>query len=245
MDSNACQRALIQDALIYPDAIYDIDWHCFESGKRVLRPLTQIDLSEAVATVKSGGVIAFPTDTFYALGVDAMNELAIRKAFEIKRRPATTPMPVLISEISQAETFTSGFNTASHALAERFWPGALTIVVDAKDDVPDVLMGGLGTVGLRMPDHDLARVLITEAGCGITGTSANVSGESPSKDWRVVDESMGIELDAIVIGECGAELSVSTVVQVVDGSISILREGPISADEIQATLAEISYEFGP
>ena len=217
----------------------------FESRKWVLRHLAQIDLSEAVNAVKSGGVIAFPTDTFYALGVDAMNELAIRKAFEIKRRPATTPMPVLISEISQAETFTSSFNAASHALAERFWPGALTIVVEANDDLPDVLTGGLGTVGLRMPDHDLARRLMTEAGCGITGTSANVSGEPPSKDWRVVDESIGIELDAFVIGECGDELAASTVVQVVDGSVQILREGPISADEIEATLAEIGYEFGP
>ena len=213
--------------------------------KRVLRPLAQIDLSEAVDAVKSGGVIAFPTDTFYALGVDAMNELAIRKAFEIKRRPANTPMPVLISEISQAEVFTSGFNAASHALAERFWPGALTIVVEANDDLPDVLTGGLDTVGLRMPDHDLACRLMTEAGCGITGTSANVSGEPPAKDWRVVDEAIGIELDAIVIGECGNESAASTVVQVVDSSVRILREGPISADEIGATLAEISYEFGP
>lgn len=205
--------------------------------KRVLLPLTQIDLSEAVDAVKSGGVIAFPTDTFYALGVDAMNELAIRKAFEIKRRPATTPMPVLISEISQAERFTSGLDAASYALADRFWPGALTIVVEANEDVPEVLMGGLGTVGLRMPDHDLARRLMTETGCGITGTSANISGEPPSKDWRVVDEAMGVELDAIVIGECGSESAASTVVQVVNGAVQILREGPISMDDIETALA--------
>ena len=80
-------------------------------------------------------------------------------------------------------------------------------MVEANEEVPEVLMGGFGTVGLRMPDHDLARRLITEAECGITGTSANVSGEPPSKDWRVVDESIGIELDAFVIGECGDESS--------------------------------------
>ena len=205
--------------------------------KRVLRPLTQIDLSEAVDAVKSGGVIAFPTDTFYALGVDAMNESAIRKAFEIKRRPATTPMPVLISEISQAERFTPNFDAASHALAERFWPGALTIVVDAKEDVPEVLMGGFGTVGLRMPDHDVARQLMTEAGCGVTGTSANISGEPPSKDWRIVDEAIGTELNAIVVGGCGDESAASTVVRVVDGAVQILREGPISSDDINAVLA--------
>ena len=83
----------------------------FERRKRVLRHLAQIDLSEAVDAVKSGGVIAFPTDTFYALGVDAMNELAIRKAFEIKRRPATTPMPVLISEIFASRNVHLGAST--------------------------------------------------------------------------------------------------------------------------------------
>ena len=205
--------------------------------KRDFPALEQIEFNAAVEAVKSGGVIAFPTDTFYALGVNAMNESAIRRAFRVKQRPATTPMPVLISDISQAEVFTSGFNAASHALAERFWPGALTIVVEANDDVPEVLMGGLGTVGLRMPNHNLARQLISEAKCGVTGTSANISGEPPSKDWRVVDESMGIALDAIVIGECGEESAASTVVQVVDGSVRILRQGPISADEIQAALA--------
>lgn len=198
--------------------------------------MENIDLSEAVDAVNSGGVIAFPTDTFYALGVDATNESAIRKAFEVKRRPADTPMPVLISETSQAAQFTDDFGVVSNALADRFWPGALTIVVEAKDSVPDVLMGGFGTVGLRMPDHDLARLLITLAGCGITGTSANISGQPPSKDWRSITESMGDDLDAIVVGECGSASSASTVVQITDDSVKILRQGPISMDEIDIVL---------
>ena len=209
----------------------------FDSRKRVLRSLEKIDFSEAVDAVRSGGVIAFPTDTFYALGVDAMNDAAIRRAFEAKRRPATTPMPVLISDPSQADTFTSAFDAESHALAGRFWPGALTIVVEARDEVPDVLMGGFGTVGLRVPDHELARCLIAEAGCGITGTSANISGEPPSKDWRGVQQSMGDALDAIVVGECGTASSASTVVRIVDGSVHVLREGPITAKQIERELA--------
>ena len=198
--------------------------------------MENIDLSEAVDAVKSGGVIAFPTDTFYALGVDATNESAIRRAFEAKRRPADTPMPVLISEPSQARQFTHGFGDVSNALANRFWPGALTIVAQAKMSVPEVLMGGLGTVGLRMPDHDLALRLIAQAGCGITGTSANISGRPPSKDWRSIRKSMGDDIDAIVVGECGSASSASTVVQVIDDGIKILREGPISISEIDLTL---------
>ena len=205
-------------------------------ASRAFTPMEQIDLSEAVEAVKSGGVIAFPTDTFYALGVDAMNESAIRRAFEVKRRAANTPMPVLISDASQADRFTAGFVGACDALANRFWPGAITIVAEAKEAVPDVLMGGLGTVGLRVPDHELARDLIAAAGRGITGTSANISGQPPSKDWRTIQRSMGEDLDAIVVGECGNASSASTVVQIVEDSVRILREGPISAEAIEEAL---------
>ena len=198
--------------------------------------LDQIDLSEAVDAVKSGGVIAFPTDTFYALGVDAVNESAIRRAFEIKRRPATAPMPVLVSQWSQIDRLSTDFGKSSQTLAEAFWPGALTIVVAATRGVPAMLTAGLDTVGLRKPNHDLALKLISKAGIGLTGTSANISGEPPSKDWRVVADAMGDELDAIVIGECGQESAASTVVQVVDGNVRVLREGPISQDEIETTL---------
>ena len=201
--------------------------------------MENIDLSEAVDAVKSGGVIAFPTDTFYALGVDATNEFAIRRAFEVKRRPADTPMPVLISEPSQAGQFTHCFGYDSNALASRFWPGALTIVVQAKESVPDVLMGGLGTVGLRIPDHEMARRLIAQAGCGITGTSANISGQPPSKDWRSIRKSMGDDLDAIVVGECGDASSASTVVQIIDDGVKILREGPISLSDIHVAMGRL------
>ena len=202
--------------------------------------LEQIDLKEAVDAVRSGGVIAFPTDTFYALGVDAMSESAIRRAFEIKRRPATTPMPVLISQANQADRLSRDFGKSFRSLTERYWPGALTIVVPAADDVPSVLTGGLDTVGLRMPDHELALKLISEAGIGLTGTSANITGEQPSKDWRVVEEAIGGELDAIVIGECGNVSAASTVVQVIGGEARLLREGPISLREIENSLREAS-----
>ena len=203
-------------------------------------PSEQIDLNEAVDAVRSGGVIAFPTDTFYALGVDAMSESAIKRAFEIKQRPATTPMPVLISQATQADRLSREFGKLFQSLAERYWPGALTIVAPAADDVPSVLTGGLGTVGLRMPDHELALKLISEAGIGLTGTSANISGEKPSKDWRAIEEAIGNELDAIVIGECGKVSAASTVVQVIEGQVRVLREGPISLREIENTLKETS-----
>ena len=213
--------------------VVDNRWNRKSSAKSSME---KIDLTEAVDAVRSGGVIAFPTDTFYALGVDATNESAIRRAFEVKRRPADTPMPVLISKPSQAGQFTDAFGNVSNALANRFWPGALTIVVEARESVPDVLMGGLGTVGLRMPDHDLAQRLIAQAGCGITGTSANISGQPPSKDWRSIRESMGDDLDALVVGECGGASSASTVVRIVEGGIKILREGPISSNAINLAL---------
>ena len=200
--------------------------------------MENIDLSEAVAVVKSGGVIAFPTDTYYALGVDAMNASAIKRAFEIKRRPATTPMPVLVSERSHIDRLSDDFGKPPQTLADRFWPGALTIVIAARSNVPVVLTGGLETVGVRTPNHHLALRLISEAGIGLTGTSANISGEPPSKDWRVVADAIGDELDAIVVGECGVEAAASTVAQVIDGTVRVLREGPISAREIESALGD-------
>ena len=97
-------------------------------------------------------------------------------------------------------------------------------------------MGGLGTVGLRMPDHEMARRLIAQAGCGITGTSANISGQPPTKDWRSIRNSMGDDLDAIVVGECGSASSASTVVQIIGDDLTVLREGPITLSDIDLAL---------
>ena len=183
------------------------------------------------------GVIAFPTDTFYALGVNALDEASIRCAFRLKRRPATTPMPVLVADMAQVESLTAAFGDAHRVLAAHFWPGALTIVADAAENVPSVLTGGLPTVGLRMPNHARALETIAETRCALTGTSANISGTPPTKDWRIVAEQFGDRLTAIVKGDCGVESQPSTVVQIsAANGLLVFREGAISRQQIQPVL---------
>ncbi len=195
-----------------------------------------MDVQEAARLVRRGGVVAFPTDTVYGLGVNALDEAAIRRAFQVKRRPADTPMPVLLSDISQVERLSRHLDKRAHTLAERFWPGALTIVVAASDHVPRILTGGLSTVGLRVPNLAVAREFIAAAGCPVTGTSANISGEEPTKDWRSVAGGIGDAIDGVLVGECGDASSSSTVVDLSGETVKILRAGPVTREEIACVL---------
>ncbi len=208
-------------------------WICPLVGNDVKKAkLSEKRFDSAVRALKSGGVVAFPTDTFFALGVDACNRNAITRAFKIKRRPDGVPMPVLISNISQAADLVGDFPLDAQLLAERFWPGALTIVLPASDRVPAELNGGVGTVGIRIPDNEVALRLISAFGGGVTGTSANMSGDPPTKDADELIAAFGDEIDVVVDGECGNESEPSTVVDMTRGRPTVVREGAISIEEL-------------
>ncbi len=174
--------------------------------------------------------MAFPTDTFFALGVDACNREAILRAFRVKRRLDGVPMPVLISDISQASGLVSDFPEDAKRLADRFWPGPLTIVLPANDRIPSELNGGTETVGLRIPDNDLALQLLSAFGGGITGTSANRSGEPPTKYADEIKVTFGDAIDVVVEGDCGIESAPSTVVDMTANMPILVREGAISPE---------------
>jgi L-threonylcarbamoyladenylate synthase len=184
-------------------------------------------ISEAAAIVKRGGLVAFPTDTVYGLGCDPWNSQAIDRLFESKGRE-TKPIPVLCAGLEQAESLVV-LDGLALELARRFWPGALTIVAPVKKPVPIRLDQGTGWLGVRVPDHEVARAFAQEAGGSITGTSANLSGQPSSRTAEEVDRSMGDRLDAVIDGgrSDGTE---STVVKVVGGSVEVLRRGAIGID---------------
>jgi L-threonylcarbamoyladenylate synthase len=184
-------------------------------------------ISEAAAIVKRGGLVAFPTDTVYGLGCDPWNSQAIDRLFESKGRE-TKPIPVLCTGLEQAESLVA-LDGLAFDLARRFWPGALTIVAPLKRPVPRRLDQGTGWLGVRVPDHEVARAFAQEAGGSITGTSANLSGQPSSRTAEEVDRSIGDRLDAVIDGgrSGGTE---STVVKVVGGSVEVLRRGAIGID---------------
>lgn len=197
---------------------------------------TSTNISAAVDAVRAGGVVAFPTDTFYALGADALNDDALRLAFEVKQRPSQSPMPVLIPSVDHVGMFAKSLPDAARDLAAEFWPGALTIVMPMRDDVPLLVTGNLPTVGIRVPAHQLALELLTKFNGGITGTSANLTTQPPTKSASEVAQTFADQQVFILEGQCGPHEEPSTVVDITEGAPRILRDGAIPKEAIDAVL---------
>jgi len=201
---------------------------------------SQIDSVKTVASaIRGGGVVAFPTDTFYGLGVDPFNEQAVKRLFEAKGRPANSPVPILITSLVDLPLVASEVPDGALALAEAFWPGALTLVFRAVDQLPDVVSAGAGTVGVRVPDHAVPREIARALGGPITGTSANISGEPPMKTATEVKAAFGDALDLIMEGVCGAHEAASTVVDFTVTPPQVRRHGAISLDALRAVSLEV------
>src|SRR5665648_41351 len=212
--------------------------------KTQLLNTSDIDLQAAACILKNGGLVAFPTETVYGLGANALDPEAVAKVYEAKGRPNDNPMIVHISRASDIGQLTPALSKRIIKLIENFWPGPLTLVVPKKAEVPDITTGGLDTVAVRMPDDKVALKIITLCGCPIAAPSANLSGKpSPTKASHVIDDLDG-KIDAIV---CGADCRVgieSTVLDVSSEVATILRPGIITAENIEAAIGE-TVEFDP
>jgi L-threonylcarbamoyladenylate synthase len=184
-------------------------------------------------------LVAFPTDTFFALGADGLNPSAVEAVYLTKGRNPGTPVPLLISEIEMAARLTSEFPDVLRDLAEHFWPGALTIVVPATETVPEIVTAGTGTVGLRIPDHDVATDLIRTAATPLTGTSCNLTGHPPIKESTTVEQVFGDRIAACIDAPCGNYSDPSTVIAYDDGKVAVLRLGAISVDSLRNIVGNI------
>ena len=187
------------------------------------------NLAEAISKNK---VIAFPTDTFFAIGVDATNSDVVSKIFTIKGRAHKTPIPVLVANINQVVEITKTVPYKASSLMEKYWPGPLTIILESNSKIPTNITGNTGTVGVRLPDHSEARSLISMCGIPLTGTSANKTGHSPHKTSIKVFEDIGSDLHAIFDHNCGSATSPSTVLDFTKDPFVVVREGEISTSEI-------------
>jgi L-threonylcarbamoyladenylate synthase len=196
-------------------------------------------LDSAATALKSGELIAFPTDTFFALGVDGLNPNAVESVFEVKGRNPGTPVPLLISDSAMVDELATEFPDTLRELTLAFWPGALTIVLPSVERVPDVVTAGTGTVGLRIPDHDIARKLIELAGFPLTGTSCNITGRPPIKEASVVEQVFNDDISGCINSECGESTEPSTVVEYRDGKVLVLRAGAISIESLRNTVGDI------
>lgn len=204
---------------------------------RVLR-LGQVGVEEAVSeaslVVSSGGLIVYPTDTVYGLGADPFNEAAVERVFEAKRREAK-PMPVLVSSVEAARRI-AYVSAEAEALIEAFWPGPLTIVLPSRGLLPSRVSAGLSSIGVRMPSHGVALRLIEACGGLLVGTSANISGRQPP---RTVEEALAQLGDAVDLALDAGPATYgrpSTVVELTDGGLKLIREGALSWSEIARVL---------
>jgi L-threonylcarbamoyladenylate synthase len=197
---------------------------------------TKENIEAAALIIREGGLVAFPTETVYGLGADALNPEAVARIYEAKGRPSDNPMIVHISRASEIGQLTPFITQDMIKLIDHFRPGPLTLVVKKKDIVPLRTTGGLDTVAIRMPDHPVALDLIRLAGVPIAAPSANLSGKpSPTKADHVKDDLMG-KVDAILMGgDCRVGIE-STVLDLTGETPMILRPGIVTADSIEAVL---------
>jgi L-threonylcarbamoyladenylate synthase len=190
----------------------------------------------AAGFIQRGRVIGVPTDTFYALSADPFNLAAIEEVFRVKGRPESRALPILVSSIEQAVTLVRDIPDAFLILANKFWPGALTLVVEATHRLPLKVTGNTGRVALRWPDSRIAAALIEAAGGPVTGTSANLSGFPSCTNAQQIEKQLGDRLPLILdSGDTGAILA-STIVRINSDDWSIVREGALPESEIQAAL---------
>lgn len=199
---------------------------------------TQKMIDEAADILVNGGLVAFPTETVYGLGANAMDPEAVAKIYKAKGRPSDNPLIVHIARASNIGELTPYLTPKIIRLIDNFWPGPLTVVLPKKPNVPDITTGGLDTVAIRMPDNPVALELIKKAGCPVAAPSANISGRpSPTKGEHVVTDLDG-KVDAILIGsDCRVGIE-STVLDMTGDIPTILRPGIITAENIEAVLGE-------
>jgi tRNA threonylcarbamoyl adenosine modification protein (Sua5/YciO/YrdC/YwlC family) len=193
-------------------------------------------LEYAVRTILSGKVVAFPTDTYYGLGADPFNLAAVSEIFRIKRRGADRPIPLLVDSIDQAVDLANNPPKLFFTLAQKFWPGALTLVVPASRQIPLKVTANTGKVGLRWPQAPFVVALIAAAGRPLTGTSANLSDQEACSTADEVDCQIGDVLPLILDGGLTRGGHASTVVELTGEGGRIIRQGSIPESDLKEFL---------
>jgi len=211
-----------------------------DKNRKIFAP-TDEAISKAAEIIKNGGLVAFPTETVYGLGANALDDGAIMKIFKAKGRPADNPLILHVTDIREASSY-AVLNDAAESLMERFWPGPLTIVLYSLGNVPLIARAGLDTVALRSPMNDIARRLIKMSGTPIAAPSANRSGRPSPTTAESVWDDLGDNVDMILDGGRAAIGVESTVVDATGENISILRPGGVTREMLEIAANVIPCE---
>jgi L-threonylcarbamoyladenylate synthase len=203
------------------------------------------EIARAASLLRAGRLVAFPTETVYGLGANALDAEAVAQIYAVKRRPATSPLIVHVASIEMAKSLVANWPETADLLARKFWPGPLTLVIEKQIErqpaIPDIVTAGLSSVGLRMPAHPIALALIEAAGVPLAAPSANRFTELSPTTADHVRHSLGSEVDLIIgKGSCTVGIE-STVLSLVGPVPTLLRPGGISRSELEAMIGSIAF----
>lgn len=191
-------------------------------------------IPHAIEILKTGGLVAFPTDTVYGVGALAFDGKAVESIYIAKERPVEKAIPILIGDSDELEKVGMDIPDSAHRLASRFWPGPLTILVPKRANLPEAV-SAISTIGVRVPDHDIARTLLRAAG-PMAVTSANISGKQSPVTAEEVFEQLAERIKLIIDGGKTPGGVPSTLVDCTTPELKVLREGPISLQELLSAL---------
>lgn len=207
--------------------------------QQIMSDISKMEL--AARYIREGKLVAFPTDTVFGLGANALDPLAVARIFEVKERPSFDPLIVHVASMEDVDRLSIGGDERVYRLAEKFWPGPLTMVLPKSALVPDIVTSGLPTVGIRMPDHQTALELLRLSGCPIAAPSANKFGRlSPTSPQHVQKQLP--EVDLILEGENPRVGIESTIISLNQEGFEILRHGILTREEIEAVVPFYSPE---
>jgi L-threonylcarbamoyladenylate synthase len=193
----------------------------------------------AAEVIQAGGVVVYPTDTLYGLGVNAWNIEAVHRVQAIKRRPETKPVLVIVHTLRAALDLTDGVTEAGRSLMESFWPGPLTLLFRCGAHVPEAVTRGSGKIGVRVPSDRLCLRLGELAGCPLTSTSANISGEAVPGNVQEIERALGPGVDLFIDGGVLPRALASSIVDVSGPVPRLVREGVVSYEELKRVVSNI------
>ena len=196
-------------------------------------------IQEAATWILNGGVVALPTDTLYGLAADPCSAAAVARVFRVKGRAAERALPLIAADAAQVAAHLGRLPAVGQRLADRFWPGPLTLLIAAAPALAPDVSGGTGKVGVRVPADPVARAICAEAGRPITATSANVSGEPATPDPDQVERTLGDRIDLLIDTGITRGGAPSTIVDVTGAEPVLVRGGAIAWQEIHAWLHSV------
>lgn len=206
--------------------------------------LSKNDTKKAADILKNGGIVAIPTETVYGLAASAFNEKAISKIFKAKGRPADNPLIVHISNLKDIYEVVSSFPETAQKLAEKFWPGPLTMILPKNPNIPSIVTAGMDSVAVRFPSNKIAQEIISFSGVPLVAPSANLSGSPSPTEFLHVCEDLEGRADALVDGgSCCIGLE-STVISLLNDTVSLLRPGAITVSQIKSIVGDVQINNG-